>query len=136
MLHLFQIFLILVYNRNRTAPANVTVFCDTYTGLGYGGMGKGFLIFAVHGKIVQFQKISIITREGNGISWRWVGGFCNFQRLCELARDKIPFVVRNGTTQCEMEVLDCETGALILRLIRKGGGTVGFIPFIILFRIA
>ena len=64
MLHLFQIFLILVYNRNRPAPANATVFCDTYTGLGDGGRGKGFLIFAVHGKIVQVQKISIITREG------------------------------------------------------------------------
>jgi len=74
-----------VYNRNRPAPANVTLFCDTYTGLGDGARGKGFLIFAVHGKVVQLQKISITTREGSGVSWRWVGGFCNFQRLGELA---------------------------------------------------
>ena len=85
MLHLFQIFLILVYNRNRPAPANVTIFCDTYTGLGDGGRGKGYLIFAVHGKIVLVQKISIITRGEGGISWRWAGGFCNFQRLGKLA---------------------------------------------------
>ena len=129
-----------MYNRNRPAPANVTVFCDTYTGLEDEGREKGFLIFAVHGKIVQVQKISIITREGRvefpggGLEDSVISrGWANWPETKSLL-----WSVRNGTTQCEMEVLDCETGTLILRLVicKEGGGTVGLIPFISVFRIA